>query len=106
MIFDRIENFKNGWFIGDFSPSLLKTKSFEVASQTHTKGFVGVSHYHKKSTEYNLVVSGKVKICGKEMVKGDIFVFLPDEISTSEFIEDTTIIVVRTPSDPTDKHII
>jgi len=105
MTFDNIKNFKNGWFIGNFEPSLLKTENFEVAMQFHPKGFIGQKHYHKISTEYNLVVSGKVNICGREMKSGEIFVFLPNEVSESEFLEDTTLIIVRTPSVPTDKYI-
>lgn len=106
MIFDNIKNFKNGWFIGNFEPSLFKNENFEISVQFHEKGFVGVKHYHAKSTEFNLVLNGKVIICGKELKKGDIFVFLPNEISESLFLEDTEILVVRTPSDPSDKYIL
>jgi quercetin dioxygenase-like cupin family protein len=105
MIYDNIKNFKNGWLLGNFEPSLFKNENFEVSVQFHPKGFVGIKHYHAKSTEYNLVLNGKVNICGKLLNKGDIFVFLPNEISESNFLEDTEILVIRTPSDPTDKYI-
>lgn len=106
MIVQNIGNFKNGWFIGDFEPSLLKTKNFEVSIQFHPKGFVGKKHYHKLYTEYNLIISGKMKIENKELTKGDIFVYLPDEISNCEFLEDTTLVIVRDGSDPKDKYYI
>ena len=38
MIVDNIENFKGGWFVGDFKPSLFKNPFFEVAHHKHTKG--------------------------------------------------------------------
>ena len=106
MIFDNIKNFKNGWIIGNFVPSLLKTQHFEVSIQFHPKGFVGQKHFHKRSIEYNYVASGKMKICDKEVKTGDIFVFAPGEISESEFLEDTTLVIVRSPSDPTDKYLV
>lgn len=106
MTFDKLPNFKNGWLIGNFDPSLLKTKDFEIAIQTHRKGFIGQKHYHSRSTEYNVVVDGKMNICGKEIKAGDVFVFYPNEISESEFLEDTTLVIIRTPSDPTDKYLI
>jgi hypothetical protein len=51
-------------------------------------------------------VSGRVSINGTVMVTGDIFIFNPMEISDSEFLEDTSIVVIRTPSEPFDKRII
>lgn len=103
---ERIENFKKGWFIGNFEPSLLNSRDFEVALQFHPKGFVGEKHYHARSIEYNLIVKGKVNICGEEMNKGDIFIFYPNQISESIFLEDTEIVVIRTPSAQNDKIII
>ena len=106
MKFDNIKNFKNSWFIGDFEPSLLRTKNFEISIQFHPKGFMGQKHYHSQSTEYNVVIKGKLKICGKEVSDGDVFIFQPFEISESEFLEDTIILVVRCPSCPSDKVIV
>ena len=102
----RIENYTNGWFIGNFKPTLLDSTQFEVAVQKHHCGFVGEIHYHTRSTEYNLVLNGRVRINRQEMVAGDIFVFAPMELSQSEFLEDTTILVVRTPSEPHDKVLL
>jgi quercetin dioxygenase-like cupin family protein len=105
MKIEKIKNFKNGWFIGNFEPSLFKTENFEVSVQFHAKGFIGVKHYHKKSTEYNLILKGKINICGNELSKGDIFIFSPNEISESFFMEDTEILVVKNFSDPSDKYL-
>jgi hypothetical protein len=106
MIIDNIKNFKNGWVIGNFEPCLLKTNDFEVSIQHHKKGFIGQKHFHKESVEYNVITTGKVNICGKELMSGDIFIFDKNEISESYFLEDTTIVVIRTPSIPTDKYVV
>ena len=34
----KINDMWRGWFIGDFEPSVLKTKEFEVGVLTHKKG--------------------------------------------------------------------
>lgn len=104
MITNNIKNFKNGWFIGDFSPSLFKTKEFEIAVKYYKKGDSEPKHYHKKITEYNLITKGKIKICDKELSEGDIFVFQPNEIADGVILEDAILVVVKIPSDPTDKY--
>ena len=103
MIIKRIEDFKRGWFIGNFEPSLLKT-NVEVAVMHKTKGTICPDHYHKHSTEYNVIVTGKLVVNGVTLTDGDIFVLHPYELSISEVLEDTTIVVFRDSSDSTDKY--
>jgi len=45
----NIEDMFKGWFIGNFEPSVIKTKEFEVAHHFHKKDYVDSegSHYHK-----------------------------------------------------------
>ena len=61
-----------GWLIGDFEPSALKTKDFEVGVLTHLKDEQWPAHYHPLGTEYNVLLEGSMKVCGKELSKGDI----------------------------------
>ena len=105
MKLDRIENFKRGWFIGNFEPSLLKT-NFEVGLQQSKKGQTHDNHFHKLSTEYNLVISGEIKLNDKILKKGDIFIIEPYEVSHDvEYLTDTEILVIRDMSDPKDKYV-
>ena len=97
---------KNGYYIGDFEPSAFKTKNFEVAYVKHKQNDKWVKHYHKIITEINFVVSGKVRINDQVFVKGDIFVVEPHEIVDPLFLEDTELVIVKTPSDTTDKTIV
>jgi len=97
--------FKNGWFIGNFEPTILKTTDFEVSHQFHPIGFISVPHYHKVSNEYNYIVRGMILLNHKNVLKsGDTFIYEPNEISDVEFLEDTDMIVVRVPSAPGDKY--
>jgi len=99
----KITDYVRGWFIGNFEPSLLKTKDFEVGVLTHKKGEHWAPHYHKESIEYNVLISGKMTVQEKELNSGDVFVFQKGEIADPIFLEDCTLVVVKVPSIPSDK---
>ena len=104
MIKRRIEEFHRGWFIGNFEPSVLKTDQFEVALITHIKGEQWPKHYHAVATEYNLLVSGSMRICGQQIQPGDVFVLEPNEVADPEFLEDCKVVCVKVPSIKGDKY--
>jgi quercetin dioxygenase-like cupin family protein len=99
-----LEDYVRGWIIGDFEPAILKTKDFEVGVLRHTKGENWAAHYHKESIEYNVLVSGKMIVQGKELNTGDVFVFDKNEIADPIFLEDCTVVCVKVPSIPSDKY--
>ena len=100
----RIENFTRGWFIGDFDPSVLRTKDFEVGLLTHKKDEVWPKHYHKIGTEYNVLISGSMTVCEEKINTGDLFIIEPNEIARPVFHEDCIILCVKAPSAPKDKY--
>lgn len=102
----KLSDMHRGWFIGDFEPSVLKTKDFEVAILHHPKGEQWPAHYHKLGTEYNVLLSGHMRVCDTELHAGDIFVIEPGEVADPIFYEDCTIVCVKTPSDTGDKYIV
>jgi quercetin dioxygenase-like cupin family protein len=104
MIKRNIKEFWRGWFIGNFEPSILKTDQFEVALINHVKDEKWSAHYHAIATEYNLLVSGKMQICGETIEPGDIFVLEPNEIADPEFLEDCQVLCVKVPSINGDKY--
>jgi len=99
----KLSDYIRGWFIGDFKPTVLRTKDFEVGVLTHKKDEKWPAHYHKQSIEYNVLVSGKMIVQGKELNSGDIFVFDKGEIADPVFVEECTIVCVKVPSIPSDK---
>lgn len=107
----HISEFTGGWFIGNFEPSILKTEDFEVSIKVHPKGEEWDKHTHKVATEYNYVVSGEmlVKIhdedCYEHFKVGDIFVVPPGFVMEPTFLEDTTVVCIKTPSVKGDKYI-
>jgi hypothetical protein len=105
-IFDNTENYDRGWLIGNFNPSLSRQVNFEICIANHSKDSKSQPHYHTRSTEYNIVLTGKVIVNDTECLKNDIFIYEMYEVSNVKFIEDTTLLIIRIPSAPDDKVII
>lgn len=102
----RIEEMTKGWFIGNFEPSLLKTNAVEVALKKYKKGDYEKAHYHKIATEFTVIVSGKVRMNGKEYIEGDIIVIEPNDSTDFEALEDNTVnVVVKIPGANNDKYL-
>lgn len=95
----------NGWLIGDFEPSIFKTKDFEVAIKKYKKGQVEIEHYHKIATEYTIILKGKVKINALILKSDEILILEPFEKTIFEALTDTTTLVIKMPSAPNDKYI-
>ena len=104
MILSNINEYVRGWFIGDFEPTVLRTKDFEVGVLTHSKGEQWPVHYHKDSVEYNVLIKGCMIVRGKKINSGDVFIFEKGEIADPDFLEDCTVVCVKVPSIPTDKY--
>ena len=102
----NIKSFTNGWFIGNFEPTLFKTKDFEIAHHTYPQGYTAPLHFHKEATEYNYIICGKLKIKDLILSNGDIFVYSPGEVSEVEFLEETSLIIIKTPSVIGDKFLV
>jgi len=104
MIISDLKNMFRGWFIGNFEPSIYKTDNFEVALLFHPKGEKWHKHYHNEAVEIKVIISGNMIINGKNLSPGNIFLLEKNEIAEPEFLEDCTIVCVKTPSIPGDKY--
>jgi hypothetical protein len=94
-----------GWFIGDFDKAAYQTKDFEVTYQKNSRGQTA-SHIHKIVYEITLVISGR-QICNGQMFEaGDICILEPGDISQIEYLEETEVVTIKTPSVPSDKHYL
>ena len=99
----NIADFKGGWFIGNFEPSIINTSSFEVSVKTHAAGEPWQRHYHKEAIEINYVISGTVQINDETYRQGEFFIVHPGTIVDPSFPLDCCILCVKTPSVPGDK---
>ena len=102
----KIKDMVGGWYIGNFEPTIYKTKAFEVSLKNHPKGEIWPKHYHKKAIEINLIVKGKMQLNDTFLKEGDIFVLDKMEVAVPNFLEDCLIICVKIPSVLGDKYIV
>jgi len=102
----KLTEFHRGWVIGDFEPSILRTKDFEVGVLHHPKNEQWPAHTHYQSWEYNILVAGKMTLQNILLEAGDVFTLEPGEIADPTFHEDCTVICVKVPSIIGDKHLI
>ena len=98
-----LNEMKLGWFIGDFEPSVQRTKDFEVAIKNYPAGTREDSHFHKKANEITVIVSGRVKMNDSIFETGDIIVIEKNENTDFTAITDTVTCVIKTPSVIGDK---
>jgi hypothetical protein len=105
MKFAKLSAMTNGWFIGDFEPSLHKSSDFEIAVQRFVAGELAEWHVHRVATEYTVIVSGQAKINAEMVAEGDIFIIAPGEGAEFYAITDVITVVVKTPSVRGDKYL-
>jgi hypothetical protein len=96
----------NGWFVGNFEPSIIKTQNCEVAIKKYNKGVIEPAHFHKMSKEITAIVKGTVRINNVTIYEGQIVLIEENEIAKFEAIEDVTTVVFKTVSIPNDKFIL
>ncbi len=84
---------------------LLENKSINAITDiTFKAGAVRANHYHKQTTQWNYVVSGKIlirtKMIGENsetkefiMNKGDLLETVPNEIHALKALEDSQLLV-------------
>lgn len=99
-----LDDMKWGWFVGDFEPTCLRTRDFEVACKHYKAGDIEAQHIHRIATEITLVVLGQVIIGGQIYSAGDIIQLEPGESFDFQVVEDTITVVVKVPSIVGDKY--
>ena len=101
----KLKDMVNGWFIGNFEPSLYKTNDVEVAVKSYKANDSEQRHYHKIATEISVVICGTVKMNGIVRKEGDIIVMEPGEVTDFKAMEDTVNVVVKIPGANNDKYL-
>lgn len=101
----QLDHMTNGWFVGDFSPTIIKTQDVEVAVKQYQAGAYEERHHHKVAIEITAIISGKVRMNGEYYSRGDILVIEPGESTDFEVLEDATTVVVKYPGAQNDKYM-
>lgn len=97
---------RGGWFVGNFEPSVLKLAECEIAVKRYRAGDREAAHVHRLATELTLIVSGRVTMNDEAFGEGDIIELAPGEAGEFRALEDAVTVVVKSPSVPSDKHVL
>jgi quercetin dioxygenase-like cupin family protein len=101
----NLKNFIGGWFIGDFSPTIVSTEKFEISVKNYKKGDRESSHTHLLAEELTVIAEGSVTMNGNIYKKGDIILIEKGEYTDFNAIEDSITVVVKIPSVKGDKYV-
>ncbi len=99
----RIEEYVNGWFVGNFSPAALPSKDFEVAVKWFKAGETEPLHKQIVSTEVTVVIEGYIVLGERTFSKGDVILIPPGDYAAFTSLTDSVLACVKTPSLPNDK---
>jgi mannose-6-phosphate isomerase-like protein (cupin superfamily) len=105
MKFNSLKNMAGGWFVGDFTPAVLRSADFETAVKYYRRGQKEPCHHHKVAEEITVVAAGRVRMCGREFADGDIIHLQPGDSTEFEALEDAITVVVKRPSVADDKYL-
>lgn len=102
----NLNDFKGGWFIGNFSPSVFQTEEFEVALKKYKKGEVDALHFHREAIELTLIIEGYADFSGTIVKENDIILIEKNEQNLFKALTDVKLCVVKFPSIPGDKYLL
>jgi hypothetical protein len=101
----QLDDMVKGWFVGNFSPTVLSTNDVEVAVKKYKAGDHEPSHYHKIATEITAITDGQVKMNGVIYSSGAIVVIEPNQSTDFLALTDVTTTVVKFPGVNDDKYL-
>ena len=102
----NLKNFKLGWIIGNFDPSIVRTSDFEIGIKRYKKGSYEKLHFHKQAIEITIIIVGKVLMNSKQFSENDIIYIEKGETTDFKVIEDTITAVIKIPSVLADKYLV
>jgi hypothetical protein len=99
----KLSDFTNGWFLGNFEPSLFRSPDFEICVKNFKKGDVEAAHFQRIATEVTVVLSGSIRMGEHVLQVDDILTIYKNEICDFEALTDCKVLGVKFPSLPDDK---
>ena len=99
-----LKEFTKGWVVGDFLPSIVRTKDFEVAVQYWKADKGEPKHVHRMADEITIIVNGDVRMNGLVYHAGDVLLIKAGEGTDFIPITDVATCVIKIPSVIGDKY--
>lgn len=102
----NLNDFVGGWFVGNFSPSIIQTNGAEVSIKRYNKGFTEAPHIHKIAEEVTVIISGEALIDGIIYKPNDVLLIEKNESINFLALTDMITCVVKVPSVIGDKYVV
>lgn len=99
-----LNDMTKGWFVGNFTPTVLSTNQVEVAVKKYKAGEYESVHHHKIATEITVIVDGEVKMNNVVYRAGAILMIEPNTPTDFLALTDVTTTVVKYPGVNNDKY--
>ena len=100
-----LDDMTKGWFVGNFTPTVLSTNQVEVAIKRYKAGEYEPAHHHKIATEITVITDGEVRMNDIVYRAGAILVIEPNTPSDFLALTDVTTTVVKYPGTNDDKYL-
>ena len=94
----------NGWFVGNFKPTVFDTDDMEIAVKRYKKGDKEGIHHHRIATEITVIISGTVIMNKVKYKQDDIVIIEPYNATNFMALEDVITVVVKIPGELNDKY--
>lgn len=101
----RVSDMTKGWFVGDFEPSVIRSKDVEVGLKTYCAGDYEAPHFHKEAVEITVIVQGEAVMFDQVFRAGDIIEVERGDVTDFTARTDVTTLVVKLPSVAGDKYL-
>jgi hypothetical protein len=102
----KLDQMVRGWFVGDFEPTAYRSSDVEVAIKHYNAGDAEERHVHKIATELTAVVSGSVRMDGRELHAGEILELAPGEPCDFLALTDAVVVAIKLPAVAGDKYLV
>ncbi len=101
-----LDDMVRGWFVGNFAPTAHRSSEVEVAIKHYQAGDREERHVHKVATELTAIVSGSVRMDGRELHAGDILEVPPGQPCDFLALTDAVLVAVKLPAVSGDKYLV
>jgi hypothetical protein len=102
----NMADFKLGWIVGNFQPSIIRSEHMEVGLKYFKTGDIEPRHMQIVATEITVVIDGKIRINGTNYEKNDVIVIGPGIPADFESLTSSTLLCIKSPSNPSDKVLV
>jgi len=99
-------DFKGGWYIGRFDPTIIPSDEVEVCIKRYKAGDHDQSHKHILADEITMIIEGFVDMNKVKYRANDIIWIEKGEVTDFTALTDAVTCVVKLPCVKGDKYLV